>query len=217
MKTILLGTSNPSKVEYFRRQLADHDAAFLTPRDLGVRSAPDENGRDPLENAKAKAAWYGQYHDYVISADSALYIRELPLDDPRQPGLFIRRRPDGSQMDDEAMIAHYAALAKSLGGRMTCWYQDATAVYHQGKVSGFMDTGPVNDVYAFIMVDKPHPIRTPGWPLDSLSIRPCTGRYFVESRDHQMSAAQEVLAKAYADELVRFWAENLGLEKKQKE
>ncbi|MDE6935066.1 MAG: hypothetical protein K2P26_05605 [Oscillospiraceae bacterium] len=27
-----------------------------------------------------------------------------------------------------------------------------------------MDTGPVNDLYAFRMVDTPHPVRTPGWP-----------------------------------------------------
>lgn len=214
MKQILLGTSNPSKVAYFREQLKDYDVSFLTPRELGIASVPEENGHDPLENAKAKAAYYGRFHDYVLSADSALYIRELSLDDPRQPGLHVKRRPDGSEMDDEAMLSHYAALAHSLGGSMTCWYQNAYAVCCRGKVSGFMDTGPVNDLYAFTMVDKPHPVRHPGWPLDSISIRRGTGKYFVESPEHQLSADQEVLEKAHAAELLAFYVKTLGLERK---
>ena len=64
------------------------------------------------------------------------------------------------------------------------------------------------------MVDKPHPVRTPGWPLDSISIWPATGRYFVESREHQMSAAEAVLEKAHREELLLFYEEKLGLEKR---
>lgn len=182
MKEILLGTSNPSRADFFAHQLEGYDVSFLLLGDLGIESLPDEPGKNPMENAMAKAAWYGRFHDYVISGDSALYIRELPLDDPRQPGLTVRRRPDGSSMTDEEMIAHFSALARELGGKMTCWYQNGYGICCRGEVSGFMDTGPVNDLYAFRMVDTPHPVRTPGWPLDSLSIWPATGKYFVESR-----------------------------------
>ena len=99
----------------------------------------DRAGSSPLENAQAKAACYGQFWEYVITQDAALYIRELALDDPRQPGLTVRRRPDGHVMTDEEAIAHYAGLAHELGGRMTCWYQEGYAVANHGKVTGFMD------------------------------------------------------------------------------
>ena len=92
---ILLGTHNPSKVDYFARQLTGYDVSFLTLGDLGIQTLPDEAGKSVLENAAIKAAYYGQFHDYVISADSALYIKELSLDDPRQPGLTVRRTADG--------------------------------------------------------------------------------------------------------------------------
>ena len=214
MTEILLGTSNPSKAEYLAHQLRDYDVKILTLKDLGIAKQPDEAGKNPMENAMAKAAWYGQFHPYVISADSALYIRELALTDPRQPGLSIKQRPDGYSMNDDEMLAYYASLAHDLGGRITAWYQDGYGVCNHGKVEGFMDTGPVNDVYAFYLVDKPHPIRHPGWPLDSISIRPRTGRYFVEDRENFMSTAEEVLAKDFKDRLLAFYVQTLGLQRK---
>ncbi len=211
---ILLGTHNPSKKEYFARQLAEFDVTFVTLADLGIEKLPDEDGKTVLENAKIKAAYYGKFHERVISADSALYIRELPLSDPRQPGLTIRRAPDGHSMSDEEALAHYAALAHSLGGKITCWYQDAYAVCHRGSVCGFMDDGPVNDVYAFYMVDTPHPRRNPGWPLDSISIRKSSGKYFVESAQEAADAASEVLMKDYRRRLMAFYEESLGLKRR---
>ncbi|MBR2896165.1 MAG: hypothetical protein IKC03_11005 [Oscillospiraceae bacterium] len=210
---ILLGTSNPRKVEYFARQLAGWDVSFLTLRDLGIETIPDENGKSVLENAMRKAAWYGQFWDYVISADSALYIKELKLEDPRQPGLTIRRTMDGRSMSDEEMLEYYRSLAHSLGGKMTCWYQDGYAVCNHGKVSGFTDDGPLRDAYAFYMVDKVHPVRHVGWPLDSISIRPSTGLYFVENREVHADAVAEVLMKDYQQHLIHFYQESLGLER----
>ena len=211
---ILLGTHNPSKKDYFARQLADFDVSFVTLADLGIEKLPDEDGKTVLENAKIKAAYYGQFHDYVISADSALYIRELALTDPRQPGLSVRRSPDGHSMTDDEALEYYSSLARSLGGQITCWYQDAYAVCNHGAVSGFMDDGPINDVYAFYMVDKPHPNRHPGWPLDSISIRRKTGRYFVESREEEMTAVEEVLAKDFKGRLLDFYVRSLELQRK---
>ena len=140
---ILLGTHNPSKKEYFARQLAEFDVSLVTLADLGIEKLPDEDGKTVLENAQIKAAYYGQFHDYVISADSALYIRELPLTDPRQPGLTIRRTADGHEMSEDEMLTYYASLAHSLGGRITCWYQDAGVKdkfreeEHDGKIYNY--------------------------------------------------------------------------------
>ena len=212
MRKILLGTTNPAKADYFAHILAGYDVSFLTLRDLYIRKIPDEAGGSPLENARTKAAWYGQFWDYVIAQDAALYIRELALDDPRQPGLTVRRRSDGHAMTDEEAIEHYAALARELGGRMTCWYQEGYAVANHGRVAGFMDDGAINDVYRFYMVDKPYPSYTPGWPLDSISIWPATGRYFTEDRERYLSTVDQVLARDYAQARLRFLVESLGLE-----
>lgn len=211
MRQILLGTTNPAKADYFARILEGYDVSFLTLGDLDIRKIPDEAGSSPMENAQAKAACYGQFWDYVITQDAALYIRELALDDPRQPGLTVRRRPDGHVMTDEEAIAHYAGLAHELGGRMTCWYQEGYAVANHGKVTGFMDDGPINDVYRFYMVDKPYPSYMPGWPLDSLSIWPATGKYFVEDRERYLSDVDQMLARDYSGERLRFLVESLEL------
>lgn len=215
MREILLGTSNPAKAAYFAHFLEDYNVSFLLLKDLGIEKLPDEAGKSPRENAMLKAAYYGRFHDYVLSQDSALYIRELPLDDPRQPGLTVRRRPGGGTMDDGEMLAYYSSLAHQLGGRMTCCYLDGYGICNCGQVSGFMnEAGPLLDAYSFYVVDKPHPVRTPGWPLDSISINPHTGLYFTESREHHRTAVEEVLHKSYKAQLLAFCAEQLGLERR---
>lgn len=212
---ILLGTTNASKVKYFAQMLKGVDAEFVTLRDLGITEVPGETGRDPKENAMIKAAFYGKYAEFVIAQDSALYIRSLPLDDPRQPGLNVRRAPDGHERTDDEMLADYAALAHSLGGRMTCAYLSALAVCARGNTQGFMDTGAVNDVYAFYMVDTPHENRHPGWPLDSLSVDRRTGKYCVEpdwrAGADQYTAREKQLIEAYERERRAFLVGCLGL------
>ena len=212
---ILLGTLNIAKVKYYEQILSGLDITFLTPRDLHIADTPHETGRNPQENAMIKAAFYGQYADFAIGQDAALYIRGLPFDDPRQPGLSVRRAPDGHERTDDEMIADYRTLAHSLGGRMTCFYQDGWAVCAHGETKGFMDTGEVNDVYAFDMVDTPHPSRHPGWPLDSLSINRRTGHYFVEPNgrtDETLYIAREKqLVQDYQRRLRAFLVGCLGL------
>ena len=94
---------------------------------------------------------------------------------------------------------------------MTCWYQEGYAVANHGKVTGFMDDGPINDIYRFYMVDKPYPSYMPGWPLDSLSIWPATGKYFVEGRERYLSDVDQMLARDYSGERLRFLVESLEL------
>ena len=52
---ILIGTTNPSKVRYFETLLADADAVFVTPGELGIVDEPQETGHTPEENARLKA------------------------------------------------------------------------------------------------------------------------------------------------------------------
>ena len=94
MEKLLIGTTNSSKKEWFRRLLQGHGVEFLTLEELGVTEEPEETGRTPAENAALKAEFYGKYWDTAVCNDSGLYLDCLPLEDPRQPGLRIRRPGD---------------------------------------------------------------------------------------------------------------------------
>ena len=84
---VLIGTTNPAKLKFFQDALSEYDVDLITLNELGITAEPGETGRNPGENAAIKAAFYGQYADYVIGNDAGLYFDAIPLDDPRQPGL----------------------------------------------------------------------------------------------------------------------------------
>lgn len=210
---VLIGTTNPAKLKVFERQLAGLDLEFCTLTDLGIEKHPDEDGKNPMENAMIKAEHYGRFHDPVIAEDSALYIRELPLDDPRQPGLFVARAPDGDRMTEDEMLAHYRDLAHSLGGRVTAYWQDGYAVYRDGKVRGFMnDSEKFIEDHAFYLVDKPHENRHDGWPIDSISVNIKTGRYFTDgSWGSEVDSKEQTVLLSYQKKLNEFYIQALGL------
>lgn len=178
---VLIGTTNPAKINRFSKLLEGYPVRILTPKDLSIQDSPEENGKNPIENACLKAAFYARYCNHVICNDSGLYFSDLPFDDPRQPGLHIRT-PHGRRLDDEEMIAHYAQLAHDLGGRITAYYLDAIAVSSNGVISSYKDSEAALQDGAFYLLDTPSPKRTPGWPLDSLAVNRKTGYYFVDSR-----------------------------------
>ena len=166
---LLIGTTNPSKIDYFRDLLGDFPIELVTLRELGVTGEPEETGKTPEENARIKAAYYGRFAQRVLCADSGLYFDALPLSDPRQPGLHIRT-PNGTRLDDEQMIAHYAALSRSLGGRALAYYLDGAAIKTPKGLWGFQSTREEARAWGFYLLDTPCEARREGWPLDSLSI-----------------------------------------------
>lgn len=208
---VLIGTTNPSKVQMFERMLRGHGLTFLTLGDLGVSQEPQETGATPEENARIKAAFYGRIHPRVICNDSGLYFAALSLDDPRQPGLHVRT-PRGVRLDDEQMIAYYAALARSLGGRARALYLNGYAVCREGRVFSLAENDLTDEAGSFDMVDRPSPQRHPGWPLDSLSIDRRTGAYFTDdTAEEAVSEAERLEAQARRARLVRFLEASLGL------
>ena len=54
---ILIGTTNPAKVKVFAKQFEGYSVELLTLTDLGVKKHPDEDGKNPMENAMIKAAY----------------------------------------------------------------------------------------------------------------------------------------------------------------
>ena len=157
-----------------------------------------------MENAVLKAEFYGQYAPCAVCADSGLYFDELPLDDPRQPGLHIRT-PQGKRLDDEEMIAYYADLVRSLGGKVTAYYLDGFALRMGENTYTFAATREECRARAFTMTDTPCAYRRPGWPLDSLSYDH-DGKAFLDP-ERKQDAQQEWGFKA---RLKAFFREHLG-------
>ena len=206
---VLIGTTNPAKVVRFAEFLPDSGIEFVTLKDLNITAAPDECGSSPEENARIKAAFYGQFCDRVICNDSGLYFDGIPLDDPRQPGLNIRT-PLGRRLNDEEMIVYYSGLIRELGGRILAYYLDGIAVYREGKIDSFLDDQ--GKLAAFYMVDTPSPNRHPGWPLDSLSVNKNTMTYFVDHGNNIYDCVEEqIMVGAYRQRVVDFLKQALQI------
>ena len=210
---VLIGTTNPSKVKRFAEMLDGCGIEFLTLSDLAVTDEPPETGRNPEENARLKAEFYGKYFDRVICNDSGLYFDSLPLDDPRQPGLNIRTPMGRDRLGEEEMIEYYSALVRSLGGQVLAYYLDGIAVCNCGKVSTFMENGEATRASAFYMIDKPSEKRHPGWPLDSISLNKNTLTYFTDKGDNKYDTTEEnIMLGEYWERLIAFSKGALGIE-----
>lgn len=196
MRKVLIGTTNPSKVQRFRALLSDHNIEFYTLQDLNITGEPEEMGRTPKENAVLKAKYYGQYYDSVICNDSGLYFDKLSLDDCRQPGLNIRTPNGAPRLTDEEMIDYYSRLIHSMGGKVLAYYLDGVAVYHNHKIYSYMESRNTTRNYAFYMIDKPSSKRHPGCPLDSLSLNPDDLTYFTDEGNANYDAQDEEITDA---------------------
>jgi len=176
---IIYGTTNPGKLDSMRNRLKNLDIEILSLTDIAAsKLVIPEVGNSPLANARIKAmAYFEVLQRPVFSADSGLYIDGLAPDDPRQPGVNVRGAND--YMDDETAIAHYAALSKSLGGKIVARYVNAICLVMGDGLVFEHDHDDISSM-PFIIADVPHSRRTAGFPLDSLSINIATGKYFMD-------------------------------------
>ena len=109
----------------------------------------------------------------VIVPQSNAYVTEWlgVYKDTWGAGLHIRT-PGGAahRLDDEEMIAYYAGLAHSLGGRVRACYVSGFAVKTPQAVYLYEESIGELAEQAFWLTDTPCAERRPGWPLDSLSL-----------------------------------------------
>jgi len=200
---LIYGTGNPAKIASMREILKDLPLSV----DGLPEGAPDvpEDGVTPLQNARQKAeAYYRAFQQPVFSCDSGLYLKNVP--DAVQPAVHARR-PQGSALSDEEMILYYAGLARKYGdGRLTAYYRNAICLILDDNTCIGYDG---DDICSgeFLLSDKPHPIRTPGWPLDSLSLSARTGEYWF---DMDREAARQ-FEKDIAPGFRHFFCRALGI------
>lgn len=174
--TFIYGTNNPAKLESMRDCLAPLNVRIVGLNETSI-AIPDveENGGTPLENARIKAlAYYELLKRPVFACDSGLYIDGLP--DDEQPGVHVRT-VNGKRLNDEEMTAHYSAIAARLGGKCLAQYKNGIClVMSENEI--YEHFGDEISGEAFHLVDKPHPKRIEGFPLDCISTHIESGEYY---------------------------------------
>lgn len=196
---ILYGTGNPAKLAAMQRRLVSLKIEVVGLKEIRDRGyvIPDiaEDGQTPLENAVKKAlGYYDAFGMPVFSCDSGLYIDNIPED--KQPGVHVRTI-NGRYLNDDEMLAHYSALAVQYG-ELTARYRNAIClVLDKEHVYKAMEESMASK--PFIITSKPHSMRKPGFPLDSLSINIKTGKYYYDL------AAEELDVVAVEDGFLEFF------------
>ena len=170
---VLFATTNPSKVRRYKDLLKENGIELITIKDLDIKVNVDENGKNALENAYIKAKTYYDITKMpTIGMDDCLFIDGIPEEE--QPGTNVRR-VNGKRLDDDEMLEHYTKLVKKYGGKLTAKWVYGMIIYTDEGV--FKTTWSKDDFY---LVDKPIEKRNVGYPLDSISIIPESGKYFAE-------------------------------------
>lgn len=172
---LMYATKNPGKLRHMKNMLQGLDIKVV-----GLDDTPlahfhvDETGFDPLENARIKAlAYFRAFGEPVFSCDSGLYIEGLSPD--LQPGVHVRR-VHGKNLDDEQMLEYYSKLAAGLGGKAKARYRNAICLVVDDQTI-YQHDGDDIALEEFYLTSKPHPRKTPGFPLNSLSVDCKTGKY----------------------------------------
>ena len=181
---LLYGTGNSAKVQAMQNRLSELNIELFSLKDLKKQgiTIPEvpETGNTPLENARQKAhAYYEAFHMPVFSCDSGLYFEDVP--EEIQPGVHVRT-VNGIYLTDEQMLEHYTGLVKKYG-RLTARYRNAICLVQDEKHS-YEAMNPAMESQSFWLTDIPHSsIRRAGFPLDSISLDPATGKYFYDLPD----------------------------------
>ena len=180
---ILFGTGNPAKLDAMRNRLADLDIEIIGLKDLNIPLPQvEEDGNTPLENAEKKArAYFEAFHMPVFSCGSGLYLDKVT--EAEQPGIHVRTI-NGKYLTDEEMLEHYGGLARKYGN-LTARYRNAIClVLDKEHVYKAMEESMASE--PFLLIDKPHPFRKKGFPLDSLSIDIKSGKYYYDLENNEL-------------------------------
>ncbi len=177
---LLYATSNPAKYTAMRDALQPLDISLLCLRDMEQVPVAPEEGQSPLENARQKALFYYDHYGIpLFSCDSGLYLENLPR--KLQPGLHVRS-PQGVYLDDQAMQDYYGGLAARYGDITARYHNAICLVVDRGHIYESMDESLAS--HRFLLTAKPHKIRRPGFPLDSISKKLDTREYYYDLNAH---------------------------------
>lgn len=177
---LLYATSNPAKYTAMRNALQPLGIDLISLRDMEQAPVAPEEGDSPLENARQKALFYYEHYQIpLFSCDSGLYLEKLPQE--LQPGLHVRS-PRGAYLDDQAMLDYYGGLAARYGDIIARYRNAVCLVLDMEHIYESMDESLASN--RFLLTAKPHEVRRPGFPLDSISKKLDTGEYYYDVNAH---------------------------------
>ncbi len=186
---ILMATSNPHRIDYFSRKLAERDIQLLAPADLGLSAEADETGISPVDNALLKvisllkaAADRNLEALPVFAMDEGLYLDGVP--EELQPGLNVRRL-NGHRLNDEEMIDHYLSLVHQYGddGQLTGYFLKGICVCVPGAVEARFFTFEMKARRVFTS-ERSEKI-TEGYPLASIQRIPLFDKFKSELTEEE--------------------------------
>ena len=191
---VLFATTNPAKVNKYKKALEDKGIELITIKDLEVNLPINENGKNAIENAYIKAKTYYEATKIpTIGMDNNLFIENLP--EEKQPGTYVRRR-NGKELNDEEMIEHYTNLVKEADEKLMAKWVYGMVVCSDKGTAEFSWTKE-----HFYFVDTPSKKRNPGYPLDSISIIPEFNKYLVDLTEEEKNQYRK---KDNIDDVVDF-------------
>lgn len=170
---VLFATKNPAKIKRYVNKLEQRGIKVLTLKEIDVKLEVEETGKNAIENAYLKAkSYYDATGIITIGIDDTLFIEGLS--DDKQPGTNVRR-VNGKELTDDEMIEYYTNLVKENGDKLI-----AKWVYGMVICNGKESKKYIWEKEQFYLVDKPSEKRTPGYPLNSISVMPSNNKYFVD-------------------------------------
>lgn len=182
MRRLLIGTTNPVRLEILRAALAPLPIAIVTLEQLGITAAVEEDGASPVANAEKKARTYQALSQFpTLALDGGMTIAGLPPE--RQPGVTVRRIPGIIAPTDEDLLVFYEQELATLGG-------STTATWHVGMALALSSARVVTqqtDFPALMRLGRRGLLR-PGAPLDCLLSDPISGKAYSEMRPAERPA-----------------------------
>jgi len=192
MKEIIIGTTNPAKVEQIKGALQPLDLMVKGIEKGTLLPEVNEDGKTAQENAQKKALAYAKaLNKDILSMDNALYLDGLAPEE--QPGLNVRRIKNSEERPtDEDLLAYYSNLVQRLGGKINGRWEFA--------VCFAKPTGEIHEMTIIsprIFTSQISPSVIPGYPLESIQIDPKNGKYISEMNEKEQTL---------------FWQEAIGRE-----
>ena len=172
---LLLGTTNPAKINLVRAAVRDLPIELLTPADVDIHIAVAEEGQTTLENAAIKAQAYFEMAGLpTLAMDGALWIEKFP--DDQQPGVQVKRfqGAKGEATEREVLDTYRRELA-AVGGESLCRWEGCMVLVLPGR-RVFSSTFSFETL---LTCQRRGDIR-PGISMAPITIDPRSGKYFSE-------------------------------------
>ena len=183
---ILLGSTNPAKLERLRWLLEGLPLEPVTPWDLDMPGAgPGEDGSTHLENAVSKAReWSLASSLPAISTDGGLVVPALG-DAWRST---LTRRFAGEDADDSARVSRLLELMApySGDGRRASWVEAAAIADGKRLLASWEVSGASG-----LLLEAPSGPNVPGFWVFSLWHFPHLGKTYNELEGHELEALDD--------------------------